>query len=139
MSSYRAHFGPYGPACTRAGHARAFSDRRHLSGKLRFWNLHVFHQNISLSSDTTAFEFVNGFSGPVELVLGADFQGLNWPPAATEEIESIAETYLNSGTDENAFSVFGSEGSFIMSPRRLQIRNSVEGVNGIPPEGVTCD
>ena len=57
----------------------------------------------------------------------------------TEEIESIAETYLNSGTDENAFSVFGSEGSFIMSPRRLQIRNSVEGVNGIPPEGVTCD
>jgi len=85
------------------------------------------------------FEFVNGFSGPVELVLGADFQGLNWPPAATEEIESIAETYLNSGTDENAFSVFGSEGSFIMSPRRLQIRNSVEGVNGIPPEGVTCD
>ena len=85
------------------------------------------------------FEFVDGFSGPVELVLGADFQGLNWPPTATEEIESIAETYLDSGIEENAFSVFGSEGSFTMSPRRLQPRTSVEGVNGIPPEGVTCD
>ena len=85
------------------------------------------------------FEFVDGFSGPVELVLGADFQGLNWPPKTTEEIKVVAETYLDSGVDENAISVFGSEGSFIASPRRLQFRTLVEGVNGIPPEGVTCD
>ena len=85
------------------------------------------------------FEFVSGFSGPVELVLGADFLGFNWPPVSVEEIEVIAETYLNVGADEDAVSTFGSTGEFVMSPRRFQFSTSVEGVNGIPPEGTVCD
>ena len=85
------------------------------------------------------FEFVSGFSGPVELVLGADFLGFNWPPVSIEEIEVIAETYLNVGADEDAVSTFGSTGEFVMSPRRFQFSTSVEGVNGIPPEGTVCD
>ena len=87
------------------------------------------------------FEFIPGLTGPVELTLGDDFQSFNWPPLATEEIEAVAETYLETSTDENAATVTSGNTSstFSMSSKIWNMPTLVEGVNGIPPEGVTCD
>ena len=85
------------------------------------------------------FEFVDGFSGPIELVLGADFTGFNWPPIPPEDIEAIAEEYLTSDLNEDSASTFGAGGAFMMSSTKLQFNSLVEGVNGIPPEDVVCN
>ena len=87
------------------------------------------------------FEFVTGLSGPVELTLGNDFKGFNWPPLTTEEVEAVAENYLDHEmTEETSLSVGGGvESSFFMAPTIWNIPTLVEGVNGIPPEGVACD
>ena len=87
------------------------------------------------------FEFITGLTGPVELTLGDDFQSFNWPPSTTEEVEAVAETYLETSTNENAAT--GTSGNtsstFSMSSKIWNMPTLVEGVNGIPPEGVTCD
>ena len=87
------------------------------------------------------FDFVTGLVGPIELTLGNEFEGFNWPPLATEEVEAVAENYLdNETTEETApFVGAGVKSQFSMAPTLLNIPTLVEGVNGIPPEGVTCD
>ena len=87
------------------------------------------------------FDFVTGLVGPIELTLGNEFEGFNWPPLTTEEVEAVAENYLdNETTEETApFVGAGVKSQFSMAPTLLNIPTLVEGVNGIPPEGVTCD
>jgi len=86
------------------------------------------------------FEFVEGFDGPIELVLGLDFQDLNWPPASTEEVERIAQSYLDSDVTESSMAFLGNGyvDSFPMFIQRWQQPKLVDGVDGIPPEGITC-
>jgi LCP family protein required for cell wall assembly len=88
------------------------------------------------------FDFVTGLDGPVELILGNDFKGFNWPPLTTEEVEAIAKTYLDDETaGETASTVeVGAQQQFSMSALpRLNFSTLVEGVDGIPPEDVICD
>lgn len=87
------------------------------------------------------FDFVAGLTGPIELTLGTDFKGFNWPPLTTEEVEAVAETYLNEEKTEETTPSFGAsaESEFSMAPTRWNFPTIVEGVNGIPPEDVTCD
>ena len=88
------------------------------------------------------FDFVTGLNGPVELILGNDFKGFNWPPLTTEEVEAIAKTYLDDETvGETASPVgTGAQQEFSMSVLpRLNFSTIVEGVDGIPPEDVICD